>query len=233
MHKLTARTVATLKQTGRYSDGGGLYLRVSSSGQKKWVLRYTPAAGGKTREMGLGSAASGGVSLQRARELAQAARATLRDGQDPLTAKQTEQAKRHTPTFGAFADQFVEAQATSFRNDKHIAQWRMTLSKYAKPIREKELSAITTEDILGILEPMWLTTPETASRLRGRIERVLDAAKAKGLRTVENPAAWRGHLQLLLPRRQRLSRVRGDNQGENTASIRMRTCRWGRDEGRA
>ena len=206
IHKLTARTVATMKKAGRYSDGGGLYLRVSSSGQKKWVLRYTPAAGSKTREMGLGSAASGGVSLQRARELAQAARERLRDGQDPLTAKQAGQAQLQNPTFGVFSDQYVAAQAASFRNDKHIAQWRMTLLKYAKPIREKQLSEITTEDILSILEPMWLETPETASRLRGRIERVLDAAKAKGLRTGENPAAWRGHLQLLLPGRKKLSR---------------------------
>jgi integrase len=156
--------------------------------------------------MGLGSAANGAVPLRRARELAQAARDALQEGQDPLALKEAEAARTNSTSFGVFADQFVEMQAASFRNEKHIAQWRMTLTEYAAPIRDKQLAAITTEDVLGILEPIWLTKPETASRLRGRIERVLDAAKAKGLRAGENPAAWRGHLELLLPRRKRLTR---------------------------
>ncbi len=206
LHKLTARAVANLKQPGRYSDGGGLYLRVSETGQKKWVLRYTPPRGSKTREMGLGSADASGVSLQKARNLAQAARETLREGEDPLAIKQAEQAEAVNPTFGEFADAFVDGQAKSFRNDKHVAQWRMTLATYAALIKDKQLFEITTEDVLRILEPIWQEKPETASRLRGRIERVLNAAKAKGLRSGENPAAWRGHLELLLPKRKRLSR---------------------------
>ena len=167
--------------------------------------------------MGLGSADAGGVSLQKARELAQSARDAVRDGDDPLALKQAEHAKTTNPTFGEFADDFVDAQVASFRNDKHIAQWRMTLTKYAAPIRDKQVSEITTEDILGILEPIWLTKSETANRLRGRIERVLNAAKAKGLRSGENPAAWRGHLELLLPKRKLLS-------GATMLQWPIRTC---------
>lgn len=207
LHKLTARTVATTTKPGRYSDGGGLYLRVGRSGGKRWVLRFTPTQGAKPREMGLGSAQSGMVSLSEARELAAKARTTLQSGNDPLEQRlKVQQEQQRAVTFGQFSDQFVAEQVTAFRNEKHIAQWRMTLKEYAAPIRNKQIDAITTEDILGILQPKWHTTPETANRLRGRIERVLNAAKARGLRSGENPAAWRGHLELLLPKREKLTR---------------------------
>ncbi len=109
-------------------------------------------------------------------------------------------------SFGECADAYVEAMTPSWRNAKHAAQWKMTLTTYAKPIRAKVVGEVTTQDVLDVLQPLWRRTPETAERLRGRIENVLDAAKAKGLRSGENPARWRGHLDQLLPKRQRLSR---------------------------
>ena len=110
------------------------------------------------------------------------------------------------PTFGAFADQLVEDLKGGWRNEKHVYQWRQTLQHYAADLRPRALNEITTEHVLGVLKPIWTTKAETASRLRGRIERVLDAAKAKELRSGENPARWRGHLDQLLPRHQRLTR---------------------------
>lgn len=158
--------------------------------------------------MGLGTAGSGGVSLAQARELAQQARHTVKQGADPIRQRKIQVQKEDViiPMFGAFADDFIEAQASSFRNDKHIAQWKMTLTKYAKPIRRKPIDDITTDDILSILNPIWKSKHETANRLRGRIERVLNAAKVRGLRSGENPAQWRGHLELILPKQPKLKR---------------------------
>src|SRR5262245_30452769 len=109
-------------------------------------------------------------------------------------------------TFGECADRLIEAMRPSWRNGKHAAQWEMTLRDYAAPLRRLPVNKITTDDVLSVLKPIWNEKPETAARLRGRIERVLDAAKAQGLRSGENPARWRGHLDQLLPRRQRLTR---------------------------
>jgi integrase len=109
-------------------------------------------------------------------------------------------------TFGLCADRFIEAMRPSWRNGKHRAQWEMTLREYAAALRRLPVDKITTDDVLSVLKPLWNEKPETASRLRGRIERVLDAAKAQGLRSGENPARWRGHLDQLLPKRQRLTR---------------------------
>jgi integrase len=120
---------------------------------------------------------------------AENARRTLAKGQNPV-----EQRKRDfdVPTFGEMADQLCESFAAGFRNAKHKAQWRMTLTTYAAPIRTKPVDTITTDDVLAVLNPIWTDKPETASRVRGRIEKVLDAAKAKGFRDGENPARWRG-----------------------------------------
>jgi len=123
---------------------------------------------------------------------------------DPLTERQ--RPKMTVPTFGETVERFVTEMEPQFRNAKHVAQWRMTLNRYAAALASKTVDAITTEDVLAVLRPFWLEKNETASRLRGRIERVLDAAKAQGYRTGENPARWRGHLDHLLPRRQRLQR---------------------------
>jgi integrase len=156
--------------------------------------------------MGLGSAEKGAVSLADAREAVRMHKKQLQSGTDPIIAKH-ENDPSHIPLFGIFADEFAEAQAVGFRNAKHIAQWKMTLTKYAAPIREKRVDHITTDDVLNILQPIWQTKNETANRLRGRIERVLNAAKARKLRSGENPAAWRGHLELLLPRRSKIEQV--------------------------
>ncbi len=144
------------------------------------------------------------VPLARARELAAEARKNLQANIDPIAAKKA--APTAVPTFGDMADEFVETMKPQFRNAKHIAQWTMTLTEYAAPLRKKPVNEITTADVLEVLKPIWLTKSETASRLRGRIERVLDAAKAKGHRTGENPALWRGHLANLLPKRKKLMR---------------------------
>jgi integrase len=198
MGKLTARKVETAKP-GKYGDGGGLQLAVAATGAKKWVLRFLWQ--GKAREMGLGSYPE--VSLAQAREKALSGRRLVRSGIDPISERKLD---KRIPTFGEFADQVVTEQIKGFRNEKHRAQWKMTLETYAAPLRTKAIDAITTEDILGVLKPIWTTKTETTSRLRGRIERVLNAAKAKGLRSGENPAAWRGHLENLLPKRLKLAR---------------------------
>lgn len=202
INKLSARAVETLSAPQRYGDGGGLWLSISAHRRKRWVFLYRWE--GKLTEMGLGSAWSGHVSLKEAREKAFAARALLREGISPLHAKRHRPAL--APTFGAFADGLVADLKKGFSNEKHRAQWRMTLERYAAPIRGKRIDQITTEDVLGVLKPIWATRPETASRLRGRIERVLNAAKAEGFRDGENPTRWSGHLDQRLPKRQKLSR---------------------------
>ncbi|MDR6332579.1 integrase [Xanthobacter flavus] len=184
---------------GRHADGGNLYLSISTNGGRRWIFLYRWS--GKQLEMGLGSARD--ISLARARELADTARAQLAEGISPLSLRRAEQA---VPTFGEAADALVDDIAPGFRNAKHIEQWRMTLKEYAASLRDKSVADIATDDVLAVLKPLWATKQETASRLRGRIERVLDAAKAKGLRSGENPARWRGHLDALLPKRQKLQR---------------------------
>ena len=204
INKLSARTIDTLVDPGRHSDGGGLYLSITKAGARRWVFLYRWK--GKPTEMGLGSAAKGNVTLARARELASEAHRLLADGVSPLAEKRSRATVPEGMTFGEVADGYVEAMSSQWRNDKHRAQWAMTLTKYAAPLRPTDVAAVTTDDVVGVLKPLWERTPETAERLRGRIEAVLDAAKAKGLRSGENPARWRGHLALILPKRQRLSR---------------------------
>lgn len=200
---LTAREVAAIKTDGRHSIGDGLYLEVVGNA-RRWFTRYTIQ--GRRREMQLGSATD--VSLKEARELVADVRKTVKAGVDPIERKkavEVEEAK--TPSFGTFADELIGTIESGFRNEKHIYQWKQTLGDaYCASIRKKAVDAVTTEDIVDILKPLWATKQETASRLRGRIEKVLDAAKARGWRTGENPARWRGHLDHLLPRRQKLQR---------------------------
>jgi integrase len=176
-----------------------LYLSVSPNGGHRWVFLYRWR--GKPTEIGFGSARD--VTLARARELAVEARALLAEGRNPKDARKP----REGATFGECADRVIEAMRPSWRNAKHSAQWQMTLRDYAGPLRSLPVDVITTDDVLSVLRPIWNSTTETANRLRGRIERVLDAAKAQGLRTGENPARWRGHLDQLLPKRQRLARA--------------------------
>lgn len=199
LNKLSAVQVAKLKAPGRHSDGGGLYLFIDDSGRRRWIFMYTRS--GKRTELGIGSARD--LSLANARAEAAAFRAVLASGRDPKAERTKDDG---VPTFGQSADTYVEAMRPSWRNEKHAAQWVMTLTKYAAPIRSKAVDEIATQDVLDVLQPLWQRTPETAERLRGRIENVLDAAKARGHRSGENPARWRGHLDQLLPKRQRLSR---------------------------
>lgn len=207
IHKLKFRQVETLRKVGRHSDGGGLYLKITPDGSKRWVFMY--ARVGRQREMGLGSAQLGGVSLPDARQTAQTAREDLAAGQDPLEARAVRlqaAAQAQARTFGEVADEHIQAMASQWKNAKHKDQWTYTLEVLAKPLRPLRVNQIDTAEILEVLKPLWKTTPETASRLRGRIEAVLDRAKAKGERQGENPARWRGHLKLLLPKRQKLTR---------------------------
>ena len=199
INRLNALAVARLKEPGRHSDGGGLYLVVDKGGAKRWVFLFRWE--GRLREMGLGGLVA--VSLAKAREKAAAAREQVADGVDPITDRRAGSAP---VTFGAFADQWLTDIEHEWRNQKHRDQWRMTLTEYAKPLRELPIDAVTTDDIVAVLKPIWKEKPETASRLRGRIERVLGAAGARGLRTGDNPARWRGHLKELLPKPDKLSR---------------------------
>ena len=205
INRLSAREVETLTEPGRHADGGNLYLSIDDEGRRRWVFMYE--RNGKQRELGLGSAAKGGVSLKMARKKAGEGRALLELSVDPL-ATWNKPAAEEIPTFGATADDYFAAHEGGFRNEKHKAQWRMTLTRYCEPIRNAPVDAIDTEAVLSVLKPLWTRAPETASRLRGRIEAVLDAAKARGHvgRNEANPARWRGHLDKLLPKRAKLTR---------------------------
>jgi integrase len=196
--RLSSRTVDTAKP-GKYADGGGLYLIVSPSGSQKWVFRYM--RDGRAREMGLGAAT--GANLAQARTKALDAASKLSAGVDPLHDKAR---STGVPTFAVFADEVRQSLSAGFRNEKHRAQWKMTLETYAAPLAALRVDAIDTADVLACLKPIWTAKSETASRVRGRIEKVLDAAKARGLRTAENPARWRGHLDHLLPKSGKLTR---------------------------
>ena len=142
------------------------------------------------------------VKLAKARKLAEEYREAVAEGRDPIV----ERRKDAEPTFAECAETFLATMEGQWRNASHRAQWRMTLTRYCEPIAATKVSEIGTELILKVLNPLWRSRPETASRLRGRLERVLDFAKAKGWRSGENPALWRGHLKSILPARQRLTR---------------------------
>ena len=136
------------------------------------------------------------IGLAEAREKTLAARRRVRDGIDPIAERKTD---RGVPTFGTLADEVFGDLSQGFRNEKHREQWRTSIVRYCAPIRDTPVDQINTETVLSVLRPHWTRAPETASRLRGRVEKVLNAAKAKGYRSGENPAAWRGHLDHLLP----------------------------------
>lgn len=201
---LTERKVETMKEPGRYADGNGLYLVVRPGSSRQWVFLYR--RDGKLNEMGLGSPAKG-VTLAMARDLRDEARALMVRGVDPLEARrQAEQSTDGIPTFGAYALALVDRIESGFSNAKHRQQWKNTLQTYCGPIWAKRIDEVNTAGVLACLMPIWQAKPETASRVRGRIERVLNAAKAERLRTGENPAAWRGHLDATLPKPGKLTR---------------------------
>ena len=151
--------------------------------------------------MGLGPVS--GVSLAKARERAEEARRQLADGIDPIAHKRSFKA---VPTFGELADELVASKSSAMRSDKSVARWKRALEIHAAALRPMRVDVIATNDILDVLKPIWVTKSETASVTRGYIEAVLDAAKANGSRTGENPARWRGHLDHLLPPPKKLAR---------------------------
>jgi len=200
---------------GRHTDGGGLQLFVKKSGARSWVFRFM--LDGKSSDLGLG-AASGpdAISLAQARDAAIDLRRLVRSGVDPLKERARAAAESEAEaqaariagiTFKASAEAYIAAHSDSWKNAKHRAQWPSTLKTYVYPvIGNLPVAAISTEHVMAIVEPIWKTKPETASRIRGRIETILDAAKARGYRQGENPARWRGHIALMLPARTKLSR---------------------------
>lgn len=206
MNRLSARRVATVTAAGYYADGGGLYLQVTPSGSKSWVFRFTLS--GKTRDMGLGPVHT--IGLAEAREAATDARRLLLTGTDPLEARRAALAARSAiPTFRQAAAEYIAEQRKGWTNPKHAEQWSNTLDTYAMPaIGAKPVDAIDTADVLLILRPIWETKTETATRVRQRIESVLDAQYAQRHWDRQNPARWRGHLAKLLPKPSKVREVK-------------------------
>jgi len=212
--RLTALKVLKVKRPGLYADGAGLYLQVTGDGAahvaKSWVYRFTLR--GRAREMGLGSLSTFG--LAQARIKAAECRRLTYEGIDPIEARKTARTKAafdaaKSLTFTACAEGYLAAHRAGWRNAKHAAQWRTTVETYAEPvIGALPVHTIDTAPVMKILEPLWATKPETAARLRGRIEAVLDWATAHGYRQGENPARWRGHLDKLLPARSKMRKVK-------------------------
>jgi len=206
---LTVKQVAKIIEPGRYLDRHGLYLQVASSTNRSWLLRYERE--GRERWMGLGPLHS--FTLEEARERARRARQLLADGIDPIEARQAERAARalseaKTMPFREAAIQYFDTHERKWRNAKHRAQFLSTLESYVFPVIGKlPVSAIDTGLVLACIEPIWHTKTETASRVRSRIERVLDWATVRGYRTGDNPARWKGHLSEVLPSRSQLAKV--------------------------
>jgi len=214
--KLTDAEVRKITKAGLHADGAGLYLSVTPTKvegvmSRSWVVRYT-APDGRRRSMGLGGYPE--VGLAAARRHAAAIRETARAGADPIDAKR--EARRAAAmkvmrevTFKQCAESFIETHRTSWRNEKHAAQWRSTLSTYVYPVfGELPIAQVDTGLVTKVLDPIWSTKNETASRIRGRIEIVLDWAKTRGHRDGENPARWKGHLQHALPARKKVARIK-------------------------
>lgn len=199
---------------GRHADGGGLHLLVKESGTRSWVYRFM--LNGKSRDVGLGAAGPNGMSLANARDARDALRLKVKGGIDPLEERQQQAAEALAAvqaakvagiTFRAVAETYIDANEESWRNDKHRQQWKSTLATYVYPvIGDLPVAEVATAHVLKILEPIWKVKAETASRVRGRMETILDTAKARGYRDGENPARWRGHIEQILPARSRLTR---------------------------
>ena len=207
--KLSAVEVAKAKGPAVLHDGGGLYLRIAPTGAKSWVFRFQIE--GKRRDMGLGPYPD--VTLARAREKAAAHRAQSREGADPIAAKRAERqaqllAEAKGRTFREVAEEYIARNEAGWRNAKHRQQWRNTLATYVYPtFGDLPVAAIDAGLVVQVLDPIWATKPETASRVRGRIEAVLDAATVRGYRQGPNPAQWKGNLAHILPARSKVRRV--------------------------
>lgn len=209
VEKLSALAVSRSKEPGYYGDGAGLYLQVSKTGTKSWIFRFT--FHGKQREMGLGALHT--ITLAQAREKARSFRSTLLDGTDPLEVRNAgkleaalERAK--AMTFDHCAEAYIAAHRGSWKNAKHAAQWESTLATYARPvIGALPVAAVNTALVVKVLQPIWADKTETATRLRGRIESILDWATVSHFRVGDNPARWRGHLENLLADPGKVSKV--------------------------
>jgi integrase len=206
--RLTALKVARAKRPGMYADGGGLYLQVSEGGAS-WIYRYM--LNKRAREMGLGPLAL--YSLSEARALAQDARRLRHQGIDPIEHRRAARAQTQLDaakavTFQQCAERYIASHRAGWRHAKHVEQWESSLQRLAFPvIGALPVQAIDTALVMKVVEPIWNEKPETASRVRGRIESILDWAKARGYRTGENTARWKGHLKNLLPPRSKVRRV--------------------------
>jgi integrase len=209
IHRVSKSKIEKTTKRGLHADGGGLYLQVAANGSRSWLFRY--ARRDRTRHVGLGPTHA--IDLDGARAKARECRRLLHDGIDPLEHKngqrltaQLEAAK--AMTFDQCAEAYVDAHATGWKNAKHIAQWRSTLKTYVTPkFGSLPVQAIDTTLVMRALDPIWKTKPETASRLRGRIEAILGWASVRGYRQGENPARWKGHLDQLLPARGKVRAV--------------------------
>ena len=208
--RLTALKVERLREKpGMHADGGGLYLQVTDNGAS-WIYRYM--LGGRSREMGLGPLALYGLADARAKALD--ARRLRHEGIDPIDAKKAARLRLRLDaakamTFKQCAEAYIKTHRAGWHNGKHAAQWEATLATYAEPVvGSLPVQVIDTALVLKVIEPIWTTKPETASRVRGRIESILDWAKAREYRAGENPARWRGHLDKLLPARSKVRKVK-------------------------
>jgi len=212
LHRLSARAVSTKKRPGRYGDGGGLYLEIGPGGTKAWIFRYRSPLTKKARHMGLGALHS--VGLPEAREKAATQRNLILSGLDPIEVREEENRKRAAEavkavTFSQCASAYIQSHRPGWRNEKHGDQWENTIRIYCEPlIGSLAVQDVDNEWVLKILEPIWATKPETASRLRGRIENILDWAKVRGFRSGENPAQWKGNLKHQLPALAKKDRVK-------------------------
>lgn len=208
--ELGALDVKRMEKPGLHPVGGvpGLSLQITPALQKSWVLRAVIA--GKRRKMGLGGYPE--VTLAQAKEYARAAREKIREGIDPIDERKAARrslaaSRAKDVTFRKCAEDYIAAHRSAWRNEKHAAQWESTLETYAYPvIGDLWVRDVTIEHVISILEPIWHSKTETASRLRGRIESILDSATTKGLRTDANPARWKGVLSTLLPSAKKISR---------------------------
>ncbi len=212
INRLTALKVDRTRDPGLHHDGAGLYLQVTAGKDgvtKSWLYRFV--LDGRERRMGLGSLND--VSLVEARENAANARKQVKEGKDPIEERRVLRsvavlAKAKAMTFDQCRDAYISSHRSGWRNIKHTWQWSASLKKYVTPIfGDVPVQYVDVALVTKALEPIWATIPETASRLRGRIEVILDWAKVRGLRTGENPARWRGHLDHLLPRRSKVRKV--------------------------
>jgi integrase len=209
LHRLSDPEIKQRRKSGYYADGGCLYLRIAPGGTKGWIFRYT--LNGRTRDAGLGSVAD--VTLKKARQEAKAWRELIEAGTDPIEARERKRAEAELAsakamTFEQCAKAYIASHEPSWRNDKHRAQWRSTLATYCYPVLGTiPVGAIDTALVLMAVEPIWAAKPETASRVRGRVEVILNWAKARGHRDGDNPARWRGHLDQLLPAKAKVRRV--------------------------